>query len=367
VYLLVAVVGGIVGSAATRFLDGGRVISPAGPVRPYTEVVEVGRSAALGEPIVQVVQDVGPSVVKIDTRRSGRGFGGFPFFDGGEREGEGSGFIINSDERLAITNNHVVENAQRIRVTLADKRTYGAELVGTDAIGDIALIRLDGKDRLPQAARFADSDKLQIGQLVVAIGNPLGFEHTVTQGVLSATGRRLEGKIENIPMEDLIQTDAAINPGNSGGPLLDAYGRVIGMNTAIISRAQGIGFAVASNTIKRAAADILGHGRVVRPWIGVEMRDLDAESAVQAGVPASVEGVVIANVRSGEPAARAGLQAGDVITRTNGRDIANVEELRREIRSLKPGARLKVEGFRRDRAQAWQIVLGEMPPVENLQ
>jgi S1-C subfamily serine protease len=330
--------------------------------------VEVGRPAALGEPIVQVAQRVGPSVVKIDTRRGGgRGFG-FPFFedDDGAREGEGSGFIINSAERLAITNNHVVENARRIRVTLSDKRTFSAEVVGSDAIGDIALIRLSGKDPLPEEAKFADSDRLQIGQLVVAIGNPLGFEHTVTQGVLSATGRRLEGKIDNIPLEDLIQTDAAINPGNSGGPLLDAYGRVIGMNTAIISRAQGLGFAVASNTIKRAAADILQFGRVVRPWVGISMQDLTDDTAAEVGAPANLDAVLIAGVRDGEPAEQAGLRSGDVITKANRRKVENVEQLRQEIRGLKPGEKLSLEGFRGEKPHAWQVVLGEMPPVEQL-
>ncbi|HEU4754169.1 MAG TPA: trypsin-like peptidase domain-containing protein, partial [Armatimonadota bacterium] len=208
-YLLIAVLGGIGGAAAVRVLERG-AFQPSGPVRPYIEVVESGRPAALGEPIVQVVKRVGPAVIRIDTTIGSRD--PFNAFMGEQRAGEGSGFIINSRDRLAITNNHVVEDAQRILVTLPDKRTLPAEVVGTDPIGDIALVRLGGNGTLPEELKFGDSDRLEIGQILVAIGNPLGFENSVTQGVLSATGRRLEGRMNGIPMEDLIQTDAAINP-----------------------------------------------------------------------------------------------------------------------------------------------------------
>jgi serine protease Do len=291
----------------------------------------------------------------------------FSSFFGEERQGEGSGFIINGKERLAITNNHVVEGAQRIFVTLSDKRTLRATVVGTDPIGDIALIRIDGNGDLPEEVKFADSDRLEIGQIVVAIGNPLGLENTVTQGVLSGSGRKLEGRVERIPLEDLIQTDAAINPGNSGGPLLDGYGRVIGMNTAIVSRAQGIGFAVAANTIKRATTDILKYGRVIRPWVGVSMQDLTPAAARNAGIlRRDLDGVIIASVRNGDPADKAGLRRGDVITDAGGHRVTSVEELRRQIRVRRPGDKLPLKGLRSEQSQSWVVTLGEMPPVEQL-
>ncbi len=366
VYLLVAVVGGLVGGVASRALDRGTAgLRPAGSVRPFTEVVESGQPAVMGETVVQVARSVGPAVVSIDTVSRAEGPG---FFFGGpqEREGQGSGFVINGRERLVVTNNHVIEGAQRIRVNFADGRSFAAQVVGRDAIGDIALLRIEGEGELPEI-KFGDSDKLEIGQITVAIGNPLGLEHTVTQGVLSAIGRQLDGHVQGIPLDDLIQTDAAINPGNSGGPLLDAYGRVIGMNTAIISQAQGIGFAVAANRIKRAVTDILEYGRVVRPWVGVSMADLTPEIATQLGVtPADREGVVLANVRSGEPAAKAGMRMGDVITEANGRQIKNSEDLRAVIQGLKPGAQLTLLGYRGNQEMTWTLSVGEMPPPERL-
>jgi serine protease Do len=369
--LVAAVLGGLVGSYATRMMDtGGRPLASPGFSRSYTEVVEKGQPAARGEAVVQVVQSVAPAVVNIDTISRGReGGGGLPIISPGQeevQEGQGSGFLINGSEGYVVTNNHVVENAQRIQVKLADKRTFPATVVGTDPVGDIALIRLTNAGKLPEV-KFGDSDKLQIGQIVVAIGNPLGLENSVTQGVLSQIGRQLDGHIQGIPMDDLIQTDAAINPGNSGGPLLDAYGRVIGMNTAIIQRAQGIGFAVAANTIKRSVDDILKYGKVIRPWIGIGMDELTPQLAAPLGLPRQdLEGVVIASVRAGEPADRAGLQRADVVTEANGQRLAGVDDLRRMIRSLKPGEKLNLKGYRGKTAQAWQITVGKMPPLEEL-
>jgi serine protease Do len=367
--LLAAILGGVAGGLAVRALDRaggpGGPGSPAAGVRPYTQVVEIGQPAAAGEAVVQVVQKVGPAVVNIDALSRGAEAFGYPFQQE-VRQGQGSGFIINGKEGLVVTNNHVVERAEQIRVTLSDKRSLPATVVGTDPIGDIALLRVRDGGNLPEVP-FGDSDQLQIGQLVVAIGNPLGFDSSVTQGVLSQIGRRLDGNIQGMPLEDLIQTDAAINPGNSGGPLLDAYGRVIGMNTAIISRAQGIGFAVASNTVKRAVEDILQHGRVIRPWVGVTMGEVSPEIAQQAGLPErAAQAVVIVSVRRGEPAERAGLRRRDVVTEANGAPVTGVDELRGVIRGLRPGDRLTLKGFRGDEAQTWEITVGRMPSPEEL-
>lgn len=367
-YVLVGLLAGIAGGVTVRLLDrtsaGG--ILPGAPVRTFTEVVDKGQPISAGEGVVRVVKQVGPAVISIDTlARANSGFG-FPNMDE-VREGQGSGFIINGREGLAVTNNHVVEGAQQIRVTLPDKRTLAAEVVGADPVGDVALIRIKGGGTLPEV-KFGDSDKLEIGQLTIAIGNPLGFENTVTVGVLSQVGRRLEGNIRNIPLDDLIQTDAAINPGNSGGPLLDGYGRVIGMNTAIISRAQGIGFAVAANTVKRTVNDLLTRGHVVRPWIGVTMAEFTNDVATQLGIPpGDLKGVAIADVRPNEPAAKAGLQRGDVINQANGQPITSGEELRKAIRKLEPGQQLTLKGRRGNDPKSWTITVGEMPSPDRLE
>jgi S1-C subfamily serine protease len=367
---MVGLMGGIAGGLIVRNLDrlpGERVRFASGPLRPYTEVVESGAPAAMGEVVARVARDMGPAVVNIDTEARSHGGTLTPFGDEGVSEGQGSGFIINGREGLIVTNNHVVENADRIQVTLTDKRTLPATVVGTDPIGDVALVRVSGGGRLPEV-KFGDSDRLQIGQLAVAIGSPLGFENTVTMGVLSQIGRQIEGHVQGIPLDDLIQTDAAINPGNSGGPLLDAYGRVVGMNTAIMSKAQGIGFAVAANSIKRSIGDILKYGHVVRPWVGVTMAELTAETKRSLGITRRErDGVAIASVRPNEPAAQAGLRAGDVITAANGTKVASGEELRRVIRKLRPGATLKLWGFRGNQSQSWQVKIGEMPGADQLQ
>jgi len=327
--------------------------------------VEKSTPAAQGEVVVQVVSDVGPAVVNIDTQQRTPGLFQPRGMDD-MQSGQGSGFIINGGEGLIVTNNHVVENAQRIQVTLTDKRTLIAEVVGADEIGDIALLRVKGGGKLPEV-KFGDSDTLRIGQLTVAIGSPLGFENTVTMGVLSQTGRQLEGHVQGIPLYDLIQTDAAINPGNSGGPLLDAYGRVIGMNTAIISRAQGIGFAVASNTIKRSVDDILQNGHVIRSWVGITMSELTPDTVRELRITRPErDGVAINSVRPNEPASRAGLRPGDMITQANGEKVEDGEALRRMIRKLRPGAKLTLKGFRGNDSKTWQVEIGEMPQADKL-
>jgi serine protease Do len=367
--VVIGVLSGVVGGLTVRVLDynlPARARISSGPVRAYTEVVEASAPAAMGEVVTRVVRDVGPAVVNIDTLQRASGGGLFQSEEEDSPEGQGSGFIINGREGLIVTNNHVVERADRIQVTLTDKRTLTAEVVGADPIGDIALLKVSGGGHLPEL-KFADSDKLQIGQLTVAIGSPLGFENTVTMGVLSQIGRQLEGHVRGIPLDDLIQTDAAINPGNSGGPLLDAYGRVIGMNTAIMSRAQGIGFAVTANSIKRSVTDILQNGHVVRAWVGITMAELTPETVRSLRITRPErDGVAIDSVRPGEPASQAGLRKGDMITHANGTAVANGEELRKLIRKLRPGAELALKGYRGNQTQTWRVVVGEMPGADQL-
>jgi serine protease Do len=385
-YILVALAAGLGGGALSNALglgeqtvhaesppprrDGAPVSSfaPGGGVRDRP-VERSGESS--GEPsggIVEMVEHAAPAVVSIDTLSRTPDEGMFPMFGRGRevRQGKGSGFVVNGRDHLVVTNNHVVEGAQRIRVTLPDHRRFTAQVVGTDNIGDVAVIRVETNERLPEL-RFADSDRMRIGQIAVAIGNPLGFESTVTQGVVSAIGRQLpEGHVQGIPLDDLIQTDAAINPGNSGGPLLDGAGNVIGMNTAIIPQAQGLGFAVAANRIRQSVDDLLRHGRVIRPWVGVSLVDLNAETARALEIRGPErDGVVILSIRPGEPADRAGLQKGDMITQANDRPVTSADELRGMIRGMKPGDRLTLAGSRNGRRETWQVRITEMPDMAN--
>ena len=363
-YVVAAVLGGIAGGISVRVLDRAQPL----PL-PYREALDRPGAAGMKalDGVIDVVRRAGPAVVNIDTITSGNDSGGSPFAPSEQmRQGQGSGFIINGRQGLVVTNSHVVERARRIEVTLSDGRSFPATVRGRDPIGDVALLQIKGASNLPEVA-FGDSDALQIGQVTVAIGNPLGLHNTVTHGVLSQIGRRLDGQIAGIPLDDLIQTDAAINPGNSGGPLMDGQGRVIGMNTAISARGQGIGFAVASNAIKRVVKDILEVGHVVRPWIGVSMQDVTPVVTRRLGIhPRDLKGVVIAGVREGDPADRGGIHRGDVLTEANGKRLSGVDDLRAEIRSRRPGDRLRLQGLRDGKPRKWEVVLNEMPAADQI-
>jgi serine protease Do len=276
------------------------------------------------------------------------------------RQGTGSGAIIDSQRGLVLTNNHVVQGAEKITVTLPDKRAFSGQVVGTDPLGDIAVVRIKGTD-LPQV-ELGDSDKIEPGAAAIAIGNPFGFANTVTVGVVSALDRTLRPP-RGYPLENLIQTDAAINPGNSGGPLCDVHGRVIGMNTAIIPYGQGIGFAVAVNAIKRSVEDIVAHGRVIRPWLGVGLRNNSQAIAEQLGVPTR-EGVLVTVVSPDSPASRAGIREGDVITTFNGSPTSDDDALRRAISTAKAGDTVTLSGYREREKIDFKVTIGERPPPE---
>jgi S1-C subfamily serine protease len=217
--------------------------------------------------------------------------------------------VIDAAKRLVLTNAHVISGASSIRTTFLDGRQYQADLVGSDPDFDLAILRLEGSDQLPQIA-VGDSSDLLIGETVIAIGNPYGFSHTVTTGVVSAMHRTI--KTRHGTFTDFIQTDAAINPGNSGGPLLNRLGRLIGINTAIYAEAQGIGFAIPIDKAKRVIAELLSHGRVDPVWLGIRGQDVDQRLARYFGL-SSVSGLLVAEVYSGSPAERAGLHPGDVL------------------------------------------------------
>lgn len=275
-------------------------------------------------------------------------------------EALGSGIIV-SPEGYIITNNHVVRGADPngIKVTLLDRRTFNAKLIGRDPTTDVAVIKIDGKN-LPYVS-LGNSDSAHVGEWVVAIGNPFGLDYTVTQGIISALGRNI-GIIRNkYGIEDFIQTDAVINPGNSGGPLVDLRGRVVGINTAIATNTgsyEGYGFAIPINIAKRVAEDIIQHGKVLRPYIGVEISEIDQTTAKALGLK-EAEGVLVQSIVSGSPAAKAGIKGGDVILKFDGVKIYHGNQLQALVASKAPGDKATVEIFRDGKTENKTVTLEE--------
>jgi serine protease Do len=269
--------------------------------------------------ITNAVEKLSESVVSIDSVRVARNFG-FGFVP---VEGKGSGVII--DPRgFVITNNHVIDGAARVQVHLKDGRSFVGEVVGADTQTDVAVIRVEAEN-LP-AATLADSEKLKVGQIVLAIGNSLGLQGgpTVSMGVVSALGRPLPGT--DFIFEGLIQTDTAINPGNSGGPLADINGKVIGLNTAMIPFAQGVGFAIPSNTVKWVSNQILEKGRVIRPWLGISGANLNPALARRYDIPTD-SGVLVVEIDPRGPAYEAGLRAGDVLVELGSQQVKEMKDV----------------------------------------
>jgi len=267
--------------------------------------------------------------------------------------GSGAGVIITPDGHI-ITNNHVVGDATEIEVRLSDKTKLIAQVVGKDPDTDLAVLKVTSNHPLP-SARFGDSTTVRVGQWVLAVGNPFGLERTVTLGVVSGIGR------ENVNLsryENFIQTDASINPGNSGGPLFNLRGEVIGINTAIINFAQGIGFAIPSNMAKQVLQQLVAQGRVVRGWLGVGIQPLTPELAKKFGVTEQ-EGVLVNEVFEKDPAAAAGIKPGDVITRIEGAVIDSPNRLSRIVAGLAPGATTKVEVVRNQQRMVLDVALSE--------
>jgi S1-C subfamily serine protease len=273
--------------------------------------------------------------------------------------GEGSGVLIREDG-VILTNAHVVGNMRRVGVTLANGDDYVGEVLGRAPDLDLAVVRIDGSN-LP-AATLGDSDQLQVGQSAIAIGNPVGFERSVTTGVVSALNRSLGARLE-----ELIQTDAAINPGNSGGPLLNSRGEVIGINTAVLSATRrgqpvvGIGFAIPINLGRDVAEQLLTTGVVSRPFIGIRHMGLYPELVAQFRLPVS-EGILVVYVQPGSPADRAGLQQGDIITRLAGTDVTGEEDLRRFLRNTRANTTVQVSGVRESGRFDVSVRLGEIQP-----
>jgi serine protease Do len=269
----------------------------------------------------------------------------------------GSGVIVSPDGYL-LTNNHVVEGASEIRISLADKREFRAKIVGTDPRTDIAVLKVEGKN-LP-VLPVADSAKVKPGQFVLAVGNPFGLGQTVTMGIVSATGR---GNLSIVDYEDFIQTDAPINPGNSGGALVDISGALIGINTAILSRSggnQGIGFAVPINMARQVMERILKEGKVVRGWLGVMIQPVTPAIARAMGLDKPA-GALVGDVAADSPAQKAGLRRGDIVLAINGEPISETRELSLKVAILPPGATARLKVFRERREIEIPVVLGEQP------
>jgi len=328
-------------------------------------------AAAQPGSLAAAVRRAAPAVVSINTSRITRHpFADDPWFrlffgqQGSQSQsGLGSGVIMSADGYV-LTNNHVVQEADHIEAVLADGRRASARVIGADPESDLAVLKIDLPD-LPVMTP-SDSDRIEVGDRVLAIGNPFGVGQTVTSGIVSALGR---DQLGINTFENFIQTDAAINPGNSGGALTDEQGRLLGINTAIYSRSGGslgIGFAIPVNVARQALQDIVQNGRVVRGWIGVESTALTPELAENLGA-ASAQGVIITGVLNGGPAARAGMRPGDVVTLINGRPIRTVAELRAGITALRPGTAATFTALRQGQNVEMQLVPGQRPSVAQRQ
>ncbi|MFL6803791.1 MAG: S1C family serine protease [Xanthobacteraceae bacterium] len=299
---------------------------------------------AYSEAVASVVETVGPAVVRVD--RSER--------DRPGRGGTGSGVVISPDG-LVLTNAHVVNGARAIRLTDTEGRTTEARLLGIDPDTDLALLRADAARSLP-AAKLGNSKQLRRGQLAIAIGNPLGFESTVTAGVISALGRSLRATTGRM-IEDVIQTDAALNPGNSGGPLVSSRGEVIGINTAVILGAQGICFAVASNTANHVLSEIIMHGRVRRAYIGVAAQTVPVprRHAIAAEIDNKL-GALLTSVEQGGPADRAGLLSRDLVVRLDGDRVTGVDDLIRLLDGSRIAKTIGIDVLRLGRLRSFDVV-----------
>lgn len=347
--------------------------------RPPVPFLGGGSSSSSKDPnfVVNVVQKVGPAVVRIDTSRTvsslpdgfddpflRRFFGDAPSSRPRKQQGSGSGFIIDTNGRI-LTNAHVVDGADTVTVVLKDGRRLNGKVLGEDPLTDVAVIKIDANN-LP-IVPIGNSENLQPGEAVVAIGNPLGLDYTVTSGIISATGRSSSDIGASDKRVDYIQTDAAINPGNSGGPLLNANGQVIGMNTAIIRGAQGLGFAIPMNTVQRISQELIDKGRVDHPFLGIQMITLTPEMKErlnsELGNPtvSAEKGVLLVRIVPRSPAARAGLRAGDVIQSINNQPVNKNDEVQKIVEKSKVGVPLQIKVERSGRTVELAVTPAPLP------
>jgi Do/DeqQ family serine protease len=362
--VLSGIIGGVVTLAGAQYF-----INRQAPQQdtPLTIARQVNQTRAVVSSVpfdfVAAAQKATPSVVNINTKvaRSTRELG-FPFFNrGGESpygEGAGSG-VIYTENGYIVTNNHVIEGASEITVTTNDNRKFKAELIGTYKNTDLAVLKIDATGLTP--AELGNSDNVQIGEWVLAVGNPLELASTVTAGIVSAKGRSIELLGKGAAIEAFIQTDAAVNPGNSGGALMDATGKLVGINTAIATRTgyfQGYSFAIPINLVRRVVDDIIKFGDYKRPFLGVEIQDLDSELAKELNVEAS-QGVVIARVEPGGSADYAGLMSEDVVVGIDGLDVKSMPQLQEVIGRAKVGDTVVLKVLRKSKTLSIPVKLKE--------
>ena len=339
------------------------------PEIPAAQAVPAPSDIAIKTPVSfsELAERIKPAVVNISTSKTYKGRGGFgspfgdDFFDRFfgdmprrefKQRSLGSGFIISNDGYI-FTNNHVVEQADKILVKISDGKEYEAKVIGTDANTDIALIKIKPDNSLP-VAEIGDSEKVRVGEWVIAIGNPFGLEATVTAGIVSAKGRVIGAG----PYDNFIQTDASINPGNSGGPLFNMEGKVIGINTAIVAQGQGIGFAIPIDMAKSILADLKTKGKVTRGWLGISVQDISDNIAKNLNHK-NKSGALVSDVFKGDPADKAGIRVGDIITEINGKPVKNTHELLLTIASLHVGQKMNIKAIRDGREMTFQVIVAE--------
>ncbi len=327
--------------------------------------------------VVEAVENVSPAVVNISTTVKETVDMGFPF-SGRDffkdffpelfqreftRSGLGSGVIIDGDAGHIVTNHHVIAKANTIKVTLSDKREFDARLLGSDPKSDVAVIKIDCSEPLPEV-HMGSSRDLMIGETVIAIGSPFGLTHTVTTGVVSAVGRSVRGN--GGIYRDFIQTDASINPGNSGGPLLTIDGGLIGINTAIYQKAQGIGFAIPIDKVAKIVRELIKQGEVRVAWLGLETQELTGPLRSYFGYPDKTGGVLVGDVIRKSPAAGAGIRRGDVLTSLNGRPLMDVEDYRSTLTGFVPGDAMEIEVFRENKHLDFELTASTFPENQAL-
>ena len=378
--IAVGIVIGIVVASDMGWLPNGTagpepVLAPL--ARPVATAPQLPMSGGSGKNFVEIAKSVKPAVVNIAATRTGKageGPQGSPFDDpffrrffGDElkrdmpkerkEKGQGSGVIVDPSG-LIITNNHVVNKADDIRVVLSDKREFKAKLIGTDSKTDIAVIKIEAMGLSPIA--WADSDQLEVGEFVLAVGSPFGLTQTVTMGIVSAVGRASMGIAE---YEDFIQTDAAINPGNSGGALVNVRGELVGINTAIFSQSggnMGIGFAVPSNLAHSIMDQLVRTGKVVRGWLGVSIQELSLELAAQFGIT-ETKGVLVSDVMDDSPAKKAGFERADVIVEFDGKPMDSPTHLRNAVAQTPLGKKVSIKLIRDKKHKALEVTIVEQP------
>lgn len=354
-------------------------VAPSSPLQPTTEYNPVNSLAPLVERVQMAVVNIDvEQKVEVPTMSFQSPFG--PFFqdphgfgqqgpgqgdDEDEhhyrtQEGAGSGFLISTDGYI-LTNNHVVADADKVKVRLADDRSFDARVIGTDERTDVAVVKIDAKVDLP-FVKLGSSDALRVGDWVVAIGNPYGLAHTVTAGIVSAKGRAIGAG----PYDDFIQTDASINPGNSGGPLFNLAGEVVGINSAIVRSANSIGFAIPTSMVQPILEELKSTGRVARGWMGMGLQELDPDLAKALGVDPKLTGAVVSQVYPGLPAAEAGLKSSDVIVGLDDKPVKSSDELVRSIGMRRPGETVKLSLIREGKERSLSVKLGERPDEEAL-